>query len=181
MCPRPNRRNGHWKRRMASVPKGFLRHYVLRLLNENPMSGSEIMSIIKERTEDRWNPSPGSVYPLLSWLLDSGYTVISTDQEAGIKRYSLTEKGQEFLGEHDERHPDFDERVENAGHRFRGDHKLPEGAKELYQSFRELRHIGRQLFRKLKTEYSEETVKEATTAMNEFLAKIKLLVEKTEA
>ena len=180
MCPRPNRRNGHWKRRMASVPKGFLRHYVLKLLNENSMSGSEIMSTITERTEDRWHPSPGSVYPLLSWLLDSGYTEVVSDEEAGVKRYSLTEKGQGFFAEHNKRRPDIDERIEDIGSRGRGDPRLPEEAKELYRSFRELRHVGKRLFRQLKKEYSEETVKEATTAMDEFLTKLKGLVEKTE-
>jgi DNA-binding PadR family transcriptional regulator len=165
---------------MASVPKGFLRHYVLRLLNENPISGSEIMSTIAERTDDRWHPSPGSVYPLLSWLLDSGYTEIGQDQEAGIKRYSLTEKGKEFLAEHDERHPDFDERVEDTGPRFRGDRQIPEGAKDLYKSFRELGHVRRQLFHQLKKEYSEVTVKEATEEVNEFLKKMKALIKTTE-
>ncbi len=166
---------------MASVPKGFLRHYVLKLLDESPISGSEIMSTITERTEKRWHPSPGSVYPLLSWLLESGYTETVPDQEAGIKRYKLTEKGTEFLAEHNERHPDFDERIEDNGPRHRGAHKLPEEAKELYRSFRELRHVGKRLFRQLRKEYSEELVKEAKTAMDEFVTKIKVLVDKTEA
>jgi len=35
-------------RHTASVPKGFLRHYVLNLLREKPMSGSELMEEIEE-------------------------------------------------------------------------------------------------------------------------------------
>ena len=35
---------GHWMRHMASVPKGYLKHSVLRLLSEKSLSGSEIMS-----------------------------------------------------------------------------------------------------------------------------------------
>ena len=38
------------------------------------MSGSEIMEELEKRTGGRWKPSPGSVYPLLAWLLESGYT-----------------------------------------------------------------------------------------------------------
>ncbi|MCS7136732.1 MAG: PadR family transcriptional regulator, partial [Aigarchaeota archaeon] len=63
----------HWLRHMAAVPKGFLRLQVLELLNEKPMSGSEIMSEVERRTNGCWRPSPGSVYPLLAWLQDNGY------------------------------------------------------------------------------------------------------------
>jgi hypothetical protein len=61
-------------RHTASVPKGFLRHYVLNLLREKPMSGSELMDEIEEETGGRWKPSPGSLYPLLAWFRDRGYT-----------------------------------------------------------------------------------------------------------
>ncbi|MGY5854362.1 MAG: PadR family transcriptional regulator, partial [Candidatus Thorarchaeota archaeon] len=104
-----------WRRRVSRVPKGHLRHYVLKLLNETPMSGSEIMSTISARTEERWHPSPGSVYPLLAWLQDSAYIAEAADQEAGIKRYALTEAGKEFLKEHDEHNPDFDDRIVEFG------------------------------------------------------------------
>jgi len=166
---------------MAKVPKGFLRHYVLRLLNEKPMSGSEIMSTISERTEERWEPSPGSVYPLLSWLIDSGYTQIADTQETGIKRYELTESGKEFLKEHDELHPEFDESVEDIGLHFRGDKQLPPEARELFEGFRHLRRVNRRLLYRLKKNYSEETVKEAKVALDEFVAKLELLAEKKDA
>jgi DNA-binding PadR family transcriptional regulator len=89
----------HWIRHTASVPKGFLRYHVLRLLKDKPMSGSEIMREIKKRTNGRWKPSPGSVYPLLAWLQDSGYTKETPKKEKGIKRYMLTEKGEKFFKE----------------------------------------------------------------------------------
>jgi DNA-binding PadR family transcriptional regulator len=165
---------------MAKVPKGFLRHYVLRLLDEQPMSGSEIMSTISARTEERWEPSPGSVYPLLSWLNDSGYTQLADSQETGIKRYELTDSGKEFLKEHDERHPDFDEDVEDSGPRYWGDTKLPDEAKDLFKSFRYLRRVSRRLFRNLKKDYSEEVVKDAKEALDDFIAKLELLVEKNK-
>ncbi len=82
----------HWMKHMAMVPKGFLRYKVLRLLDEKPMSGSEIMVEIERQTEGRWKPSPGSIYPLLSWLQDKGYIKEAAEQEAGIKRYALTDK-----------------------------------------------------------------------------------------
>jgi DNA-binding PadR family transcriptional regulator len=94
--PRPFKR---WIRHTASVPKGFLRYYVLKLLREKPMSGSEIMEEIKKETDGRWKPSPGSVYPLLAWLQDNGYTEETPTEESGIKRYMLTKKGEKFFEE----------------------------------------------------------------------------------
>ena len=171
--------HGDWKRRMARVPKGYLRHTVLNLLKESPASGSEIINTINERTDSRWSPSPGSVYPLLSWLRDSGYTTEIQDPEAGVKRYQLTESGREFLEEHDKRHPDFDESFQEIGFRMRRFNGLPEDAKELLKGFREIRKSSRRLFYQLRKQYSEDAVKEAKIALDEFLAKINKLVEPT--
>ena len=65
------------------------------------MSGSEIMEELEKRTGGRWKPSPGSVYPLLAWLLESGYTE-EVPKEKGdyLKRYVLTAKGMKFFEEH---------------------------------------------------------------------------------
>jgi DNA-binding PadR family transcriptional regulator len=89
----------HWMRHMAAVPKGFLRYQVLELLNEKPLSGSEIISEIEKRTNGLWKPSPGSVYPLLAWLQDNGYIKEVPAEESGIKRYTLTDKGKKLLEE----------------------------------------------------------------------------------
>jgi len=86
-------------RHTAIVPKGFIRYHVLESLSEKPMSGSEIMDEIEKRTNGRWKPSPGSVYPLLAWLQDNGYLKeLSTDQN-GLKRYELTQNGKKLLEE----------------------------------------------------------------------------------
>lgn len=90
---------GHWRRHMAIVPKGFLLYHVLKLLSEKPLSGSEIMDEIERRTSRHWRPSPGSVYPLLAWLQDNNYIKPILTEEAGVKRYMLTEKGKSFLEE----------------------------------------------------------------------------------
>jgi DNA-binding PadR family transcriptional regulator len=86
-------------RHTAIVPKGFIRYHVLDSLGEKPMSGSEIMDKIEKRTNGRWRPSPGSVYPLLAWLQDNGYVKeLPTDQN-GLKRYELTQSGKKLLEE----------------------------------------------------------------------------------
>jgi len=89
-----------WLRHTACVPKGLLRFYVFKLLKDKPMSGSEIMEEIEEQTGGRWKPSPGSVYPLLTWLRENGYAEELPREVTGIKRYMLTEKGAKFFEEH---------------------------------------------------------------------------------
>lgn len=84
---------------VAAVPKGFLRYQILELLSDKPLSGSEIMEEIKRRTFGMWRPSPGSIYPLLAWLHGSGYICKVPTQESGVRRYTLTDKGKQFLEE----------------------------------------------------------------------------------
>ncbi len=95
----PSRPSRGWLRHTASVPKGFLRYFVIRLLKDKPMSGSEMMEEIEELTGGRWKPSPGSIYPLLVQLRDNGYTKELPAGEGGIKRHMLTEKGYRFYEE----------------------------------------------------------------------------------
>ncbi|MEM3000173.1 MAG: PadR family transcriptional regulator [Candidatus Bathyarchaeia archaeon] len=88
----------HWMRHTAMVPKGFIRYHVLEVLSQKPMSGSEIMTEIENRTGGFWKPSPGSIYPLLAWLQDNGY-IRELPVENGLKRYELTERGKALYEE----------------------------------------------------------------------------------
>jgi len=131
----------HLLRHTAAVPKGFLRYYVLKLLREKPMSGSEIMSEIEKRSFRGWKPSPGSIYPLLSWLQENEYTEEPIEQTPGIKRYILTEKGKEFLGEHEKRREELRERFQFCTPTFFGPFMFnhhPKKARELVKAEREL-------------------------------------------
>lgn len=86
----------HWARHFTSVPKGFCRLFVLKLLGEKAMSGAELMNAIEERTNGQWRPSPGSIYPLLKWLADKELIEMESIR-AGEKKYLLTDKGADFL------------------------------------------------------------------------------------
>jgi DNA-binding PadR family transcriptional regulator len=86
-------------RHTAMVPKGFIRYQVLESLGEKPMSGSEIINEIENRTKGRWKPSPGSIYPLLAWLQDNGHIKEMPAEQSGMKRYELTESGKALLEE----------------------------------------------------------------------------------
>jgi len=85
------------KGRTMGVPRGLLRFLVLKMLNEKPMSGAEIAEKIEVQTSGNWKPSPGSIYPLLAWMLKKGFTKELPKDIEGFKRYSFTQKGQKFL------------------------------------------------------------------------------------
>lgn len=92
-------RPGHYRGgRHGSRPfdYGELRLLALALIADKPSHGYELMKSIAERMAGSYSPSPGVVYPTLSWLEDMGYTVPET--EVGTrKRYRITEEGQAFI------------------------------------------------------------------------------------
>ena len=79
-----------------SVPRGLLRHIIPRLLRWNDMTGTEIMQALHDLTDGEWNPSPGTIYPLLASLEESGF-IKTVKQEGRSKTYTLTEEGREQM------------------------------------------------------------------------------------
>ncbi|WP_280387158.1 PadR family transcriptional regulator [Nocardia wallacei] len=78
--------------------RGDVRAAILLLLQERPMHGYELIQQIRERSEDVWRPSPGSIYPALSQLEDEGLVLI--EKVAGRKTAKLTEAGTEYVASH---------------------------------------------------------------------------------
>src|SRR5882672_10791062 len=79
--------------------QGHLKFVILRLLDEKPRHGYEIIKEIEDRFGGAYSPSPGTVYPTLTMLEDMGYAKASTD-EGGRKVYSFTPDGAAYLKEH---------------------------------------------------------------------------------
>ena len=79
-----------------SVPRGLLRHIIPRLLKSKDMTGTEIMHELYTLTDGEWNPSPGTIYPLLS-SLEEDSIIRTVKTEGRSKTYSLTEKGREQM------------------------------------------------------------------------------------
>ncbi|MEU0540584.1 PadR family transcriptional regulator [Nocardia sp. NPDC005978] len=75
--------------------RGDVRAAILLLLQDRPMHGYELIQQIRERSEDVWRPSPGSIYPALAQLEDEGLVLI--EKVAGRKTAKLTESGTEYL------------------------------------------------------------------------------------
>ncbi|CAL9546720.1 hypothetical protein SUDANB121_04369 [Nocardiopsis dassonvillei] len=80
---------------------GRLRLYLLKLLDESPRHGYEIISLLRDRFLGVYSPSPGTIYPRLARLEEEG--LVTHTEEGGRKVYSLTDKGREELRarEHD--------------------------------------------------------------------------------
>ena len=79
------------KGRRRGVGRGNVRIAVLALLTEEPMHGYQVMSELADRSKGAWQPSPGSIYPLLQQLADEG--LVSGVEEDGRKVFALTEAG----------------------------------------------------------------------------------------
>ncbi|WP_439379396.1 PadR family transcriptional regulator [Amycolatopsis lexingtonensis] len=90
---------GPWQRvrefRGGRPPARPVRPAVLALLAEEPMHGYQLMQEIRRRTNERWRPSPGSVYPILQQLEDEG--LVHTVETAGRRVAELTDAGREHV------------------------------------------------------------------------------------
>jgi DNA-binding PadR family transcriptional regulator len=66
------------------------------------------MKTLEERSEGRWSPSPGSVYPALSQLEDEGLIQsVQSGSEPG-RTFEITNAGREHLAERGEQKPPWE-------------------------------------------------------------------------
>ncbi|MEF7615387.1 PadR family transcriptional regulator [Aquincola sp. MAHUQ-54] len=81
--------------------QGGLRLVLLQLIADKPSHGYELIKAVEDRLHGTYSPSPGVVYPTLTWLEELGYTTVE-DSEGARKRYAITDAGQAYLSEHRE-------------------------------------------------------------------------------
>ena len=70
---------------------------ILALLEEKPRHGYEIIRALEERSGGFYSPSPGMVYPALTYLEELGYAVV--EAEGTKKLYRITDDGRRHLDE----------------------------------------------------------------------------------
>ncbi|MHC1589154.1 MAG: PadR family transcriptional regulator [Methermicoccaceae archaeon] len=87
------------KEHLIAMRKGLLKFVVMRIIDEKPTHGYEIIKQINTLTDGRWMPSPGSIYPILSLLESKGY--LSSHMDGKRKVYSLTKKGKALVSKID--------------------------------------------------------------------------------
>ena len=79
------------------LAQGDLRLIALALIAEQPRHGYEIIKVLEDKTEGWYTPSPGMVYPTLTYLEEAGYV---TAQAEGSKRlFTITDEGRSYLAE----------------------------------------------------------------------------------
>ncbi len=77
------------------LAQGDLRLVALALIAEAPRHGYEIIKLVEEKTADWYSPSPGIVYPTLTYLEEAGHVTAST--EGSKKLYTITGEGRAYL------------------------------------------------------------------------------------
>jgi DNA-binding PadR family transcriptional regulator len=104
-------RGRHWKGRTGRLfEQGDLKYVILRLLEEKPRHGYEIIKELEGRFGGSYVPSPGTVYPTLTMLEDLGYAR-AVPEEGGKKVYEITDEGRKYLAEHSTTVDDIFERI----------------------------------------------------------------------
>lgn len=94
--------SGHWgwygsrhpRRGMRRMRRGILKFALLKLLEELPRHGYDLIRAVREKG---WGAGAGSVYPLLAALESAG--LIAGREEGDRRVYDITEKGRQVLGE----------------------------------------------------------------------------------
>jgi DNA-binding PadR family transcriptional regulator len=74
---------------------GGLRLYLLKLLDEAPRHGYEVIRLLQDRFLGVYAPSPGTIYPRLARLEEEG--LVTHDEVDGRKVYRITDKGREEI------------------------------------------------------------------------------------
>src|SRR5450432_1067301 len=100
-------------RKLASVDLQLL---ILGLLAEKPRHGYEIIKALDERSKGFYVPSPGMVYPALTYLEEIGHATI--EAEGTRKLYHITDAGKQYLAEHRARADALFAQFERVGERM---------------------------------------------------------------
>lgn len=92
----PGRRGGGGHR----ARRGAVQASILTLLAERPMNGYELITELETRSEGRWRPSPGAIYPALSKMDERG--AITSTEVGGKLQFQLTDRGRTMLAYYNE-------------------------------------------------------------------------------
>jgi|HubBroStandDraft_1064217.scaffolds.fasta_scaffold38172_3 DNA-binding PadR family transcriptional regulator len=136
-------------RKLTSVDLQLL---ILALLADKPQHGYEIIKLLDERTKGFYVPSPGMVYPALTYLEEIGHATV---EAAGTRKlYHITDAGREHLEENREAADTLFAQfgrvgarmdrlrramhADESGEEFEGGHER-RGSKELHRARRDLK------------------------------------------
>ncbi len=79
------------------LASGDLRLIALYLIEQQPRHGYDLIKAIEEKTAGIYVPSPGVVYPALTFLEEAGY--VTSVAEANKRLYTITDEGKTHLAD----------------------------------------------------------------------------------
>jgi DNA-binding PadR family transcriptional regulator len=79
------------------LASGDLRLVALYLIEQQPRHGYDLIKAIEEKSKGFYSPSPGIVYPALTFLEEAGYVTASA--EGNKKLYTITDEGRAHLAD----------------------------------------------------------------------------------
>lgn len=139
-------RGGLWGRGIPGGRKlssGELQLLILALLEHGPAHGYEIIRSFEERSGGFYVPSPGMVYPALSYLDEIG--LASATLDGNRKQYSLTDAGAAQLSQDRAAADAILDALQKIGARMDGVRDAFDGVEEVSPSAVELHNARRAL------------------------------------
>lgn len=151
--------------------RGDLKFVILSLIKEQPRHGYDVIQELEKKFHGLYNPSAGTVYPVLQLLEDQDFVTI--DQKAGKKVYSITPAGEKYLEENKEELDRMESRSKHFGHFGEQMHELRDEMRQTMHPIFKL--AARGAFN------DPETMKELRAALGRFRSDIeKIVSEKKE-
>jgi DNA-binding PadR family transcriptional regulator len=128
---------------------GRLRLYLLKLLEESPRHGYDLIRLLEDRFMGLYTPSPGTIYPRLQRLEAEG--LVTQSQEGGRKVYQLTDAGREELASRREELAELEAEISGSVHGL-----AREIRDEVRGNVRDLKQELRQAAREMRREQRHE-------------------------
>ena len=91
---------------------GRLRLYLLRLLDEEPRHGYEVIRTLRDQFMGVYAPSPGTIYPRLARLEEEG--LVTHDEADGRKVYRITDAGRRELHEREDELAELEQELSDS-------------------------------------------------------------------
>jgi DNA-binding PadR family transcriptional regulator len=133
---------------------GDLQLIILLLLSERPRHGYEVIKALEEQSSGIYTPSPGMVYPALTYLDEVGFATASS---AGSKKlYTLTGEGKAHLDENAEAAEEVWQHLARVGRKLAHFQRQIAEDEDVADHFgRDPRDRNRREWREMKAEFRE--------------------------
>jgi DNA-binding PadR family transcriptional regulator len=128
---------------------GRLRLYLLKLLEESPRHGYDVIRLLEDRFMGLYAPSPGTIYPRLARLEAEG--LVTQSQEGGRKVYRITDAGRQELASRREELDELEAEISGSVHGL-----AREVREEVRGSVRDLKQELKQAAREMRREQRHE-------------------------